>query len=87
VITIEEAVKEIQKTVRVVLLVSGRMGSMLVPKVHHMPNVMSIIVFCMNVEGHKLWADNFLKVKEVTKDFTKAMELCKEQVNSKMLGY
>ena len=47
---------------RIVLIVSGRLGQMVVPCIHHFRQVASIYVYCMDTETHKKWASNFAKV-------------------------
>ena len=47
---------------RIVLIVSGRLGPMLVPCIHQLRQVASIYVYCMDTESHKKWALKFAKV-------------------------
>lgn len=62
----------VNSTVRSVFLCSGSLGAIIVPKIHHLENVQAIVILCIDVEGHKKWADKFDKVKLVTDDFEKA---------------
>jgi hypothetical protein len=44
---------------RVVLMVSGRLGEIIVPKIAHLRQVTSVYVYCIFVETHKQWAEDF----------------------------
>lgn len=48
---------------RLVLITSGSSGRNLVPKIHQLPQVTSIFVFCMDETRHKIWTRNFSKVR------------------------
>jgi hypothetical protein len=47
---------------RIILVVSGRLGSEIVPQIHKLRQVVSIYVYCMDKERNKKWADKFSKV-------------------------
>ncbi|CAF3741635.1 unnamed protein product [Rotaria sp. Silwood1] len=51
---------------RLVLIVSGRLGQEVVPHIHHMRQLLSIYVYCMDKERNEKWTNNFAKVKAVT---------------------
>ncbi len=80
----EECLDLIDSTVRACLIVSGQMGSILLPKISQLSSKHSYygaVVFCGNVEYHKKWAQkcsaqvcNGKKVREiiVTDNFTNA---------------
>ena len=48
---------------RLVLIVSGRCGQQLVPKIHHLRQVSSIYVYCMDKKANEQWAKDFIKIK------------------------
>ena len=50
---------------RFVLIVSGRVGRVLVPKIHALSQVISIYVYCMDKEGNEIWAKDYDKVKQL----------------------
>ncbi|CAF4171894.1 unnamed protein product, partial [Rotaria sordida] len=50
---------------RVVMIVSGRLGREIVPTIHHLRQIISIYVYCMDEEGNKIWARDYRKVKAV----------------------
>jgi hypothetical protein len=60
--------------VKTVVIISGRMGQVLVPRVNHMENLLGIIVFCGNLKFHREWSSSYAKVKNVVVDFKKALE-------------
>lgn len=47
---------------RVVLIVSGRLGKTIVPRIHDMRQLSSIYVYCLHKERNEEWAQNFVKV-------------------------
>jgi len=50
---------------QIVLIVSGRVGQEVVPHIHQFPQLMSIYVYCSDVERNEKWAKNFPKVKGI----------------------
>ncbi len=71
----EECLDLIDSTVRACLIVSGQMGSILLPKISQLSSKHSYygaVVFCRNVEYHREWAQkctaqvcNGRKVREI----------------------
>ncbi len=51
-----------EKQDRIILIVSGRLGQEITEKVHHLKQVISIFVFCMNKEKNEIWASKYKKV-------------------------
>jgi len=47
---------------RVVFIVSGRLGQIIVPQVHHLRQIISIYIYCRNKQANELWSKNFTKV-------------------------
>ncbi|TNV83129.1 hypothetical protein FGO68_gene10046 [Halteria grandinella] len=78
--TIEDALIQINKTVKAVLIISGQLGEYLIPRIHHRGNVVSICVFCMNVGYHKEWATSFSKIVKVTASFSECIQISKQMV-------
>ncbi|CAF3017926.1 unnamed protein product [Rotaria socialis] len=60
---------------RIVLIVSGRLGRALVPKIHHCIQLSSAYVYCQDKNRNKQWSDSFAKVKGV---FVEIDELIRE---------
>ena len=48
---------------RLVLIVSGRCGRQLVPQIHHLRQVSSIYIYCMDKKANEQWAKILLKLK------------------------
>ncbi|CAF1278660.1 unnamed protein product [Adineta steineri] len=53
---------------RVVMIVSGRFGREIVPSIHHLRQVISIYVYCMDKAGNEKWTRNYKKIKAVVTD-------------------
>ncbi|CAF0792530.1 unnamed protein product [Rotaria sp. Silwood1] len=53
---------------RIVLIVSGRLGQMLVPRIHEFSQLIAIYVYCSDKKRNEQWAKNFIKVKGVIVD-------------------
>ena len=47
---------------RCILIVSGSLGKELVPDIHSCDNLISIYVYCGNIEFHRQWANKYYKV-------------------------
>ena len=79
-----DAVNQVNSTVKTVLIVSGQMGKLLMPRIHHLKNVMVVLVFCFNTEEHSKWSCNYEKVKGVTKSFEEALVMSKKLLQQTM---
>ena len=58
----EQYISTISSQDRVVLIVSGRLGQSIVPRIHHLRHIISIYVYCRDKTTHEQWAKNFKKV-------------------------
>jgi hypothetical protein len=47
---------------RIILIVSGQLGRQIVPQIHHLQQLLSVYVYCMNKESNEKWAKDFTKV-------------------------
>jgi hypothetical protein len=47
---------------RVVLIVSGRLGQEVTPRIHPFPQVIAIYVYCSDIKRNEEWARHFIKV-------------------------
>jgi hypothetical protein len=47
---------------RIIIIVSGLSGQQLVPRIHRLPQVCSIYVYCMNRKINEQWTKKFAKV-------------------------
>lgn len=60
----EESIRKI-KYEKVVLIVSGRLGRETVPRLHDLPQLNSVYVYCFDKIGNKQWADKYSKVPRI----------------------
>jgi len=51
-----------EKENKIILIVSGRLGQQIIENIHHLKQIISIFVFCMNKEKNELWAKKYKKV-------------------------
>ena len=58
---------------KVCMVISGSLGQQIVPLVHNMPQVDSILIFCSNHKYHKEWVRNWSKIKGL---FTQIESIC-----------
>ncbi|CAF1329703.1 unnamed protein product [Adineta ricciae] len=61
----------------VVFIVSGALGSELVPKIHDLPQIFDIYVYCGNKDFHSQWTKTFPKVKGVFSEFSDLHKNCR----------
>lgn len=53
---------------RVFLVSAGGLGYKVVPKIHDLPQLYAVYIYCSDVEGHKKWANSYSKVRVVCND-------------------
>ncbi|CAF1212797.1 unnamed protein product [Adineta steineri] len=77
-------IRSIDKGDRVVLIVSGHLGSVIVPKLIGLRQLASIYVYCKNKKNNQLWANQFNKVKAVVTRLDELIELIRnDKTNEK----
>ena len=59
----EQYIHSVNPYDRLVLIVSGKLGQEVVPRIHQMRQLSSVYVYCTNKEKHEKWAKNFVKVE------------------------
>jgi len=69
---------------RLVLIVSGRCGRQLVPQIHHLRQVSSIYVYCMDKKANELWAKDFIKIKSVIVQLKDLLYVIKQDQQSRV---
>ena len=57
-----QCIESIPKDDRIIFIVSGRLGQIIVPKIVQYRQIVSIYVYCMDREGNEKWAKKFKKV-------------------------
>ncbi len=58
----EQYIQSIPSHKRLILIVNGRLGKEVVPRIHHIPQVYSIYVYCMDKKRNEQWAKHYSKV-------------------------
>jgi hypothetical protein len=61
--TCEQYIQQIEDVNSVILIVSGRYGKELIPKIHDLLQLNTIYIYCMNVKLNELWAKDYQKVR------------------------
>jgi hypothetical protein len=56
-------IRNISRQNRIIIIVSGRLGREIVPRIHRLRQVSAIYVYCMDKEKNEKWASKFPKVK------------------------
>ena len=69
---------------RLVLIVSGRCGRQLVPQIHHLRQVSSIYIYCMDKKANEQWAKDFIKIKSVIVQLKDLIHLIKQDQQSRI---
>jgi len=69
---------------RLILIVSGRCGRILVPQIHHLRQVSSIYVYCMDKKANELWAKDFIKIKSVIVELNDLIHVIKQDQQSRV---
>ncbi|CAF4106654.1 unnamed protein product [Rotaria sp. Silwood2] len=50
---------------RLVLISSGRLGTELIPQIHHLRQLSAVYIYCWKKKVYKQWAKQFIKIKSV----------------------
>jgi hypothetical protein len=58
----EQYICQTSKDDRIFLIVSGRFGQEILPRVHQLSQVCAVYVYCMDKKRNEEWARNFKKV-------------------------
>ena len=74
----EEYIHSLAKTDRVILIVSGRLGQEIVPRIHECRQVTSIYVYCMNKKKNEQWVKPFKKVKRIITHLNKLVNIIRD---------
>ncbi|CAF1201967.1 unnamed protein product [Rotaria sordida] len=67
----ENAIQQLSKTSRAIIVISGGFGRELLPRIHDLPQVLTIYIFCMDQAKHLEWAKQFNKIKAIIVDLHK----------------
>ena len=58
---------------KICMIISGSLGQQVIPRVHNLPQVDSVFIFCSNKQYHEGWAKDWSKIKGV---FTEIAPIC-----------
>jgi len=58
----EEYIRSIAQDERIILIVSGRLGREIIPRIHQLRQVSSIYVYCLDKSANEQWAKQYKKV-------------------------
>ncbi len=58
----EQYIRSASTDNRIILIVSGHLGRVVVPRIHRLRHVLSIYVYCMDKTKNKQWTNEFKKV-------------------------
>ncbi|CAM4907001.1 unnamed protein product [Rotaria socialis] len=53
------------KNEKIILIVSGQLGRSIVPRLHHLTQLVACYVYCLNGTDHEEWTKNYAKVRGV----------------------
>ena len=70
---------------KIILIVSGAYGKQIVPKIHYLPSIISIHVYCLDINLNKTWASNYPKIRSVvsrTKDLLTQISINQNNLES-----
>lgn len=49
---------------QLLIITTGRLGKDLVPKIHDLPNIISIYIYCGDDKAHREWTEKYPKVRD-----------------------
>ncbi|CAF3288022.1 unnamed protein product [Rotaria socialis] len=67
----ERIIRSLPTGEQLILIVSGSFGREIVPRIHDLPQISAVYIYCMNSKINKKWSDPFDKVKLVTANIDK----------------
>jgi len=62
---------------QIVLIASGKLGSVIVPLIHSLRQISLIYIYCLNFSKHQEWASKFPKIRAIVTDFNELIEKIK----------
>ncbi|CAF3648668.1 unnamed protein product [Rotaria socialis] len=70
----EQYINQTSRDDRILLIVSGRLGQEIVPRIYHCRQIFSIYVYCMDKARNDEWAKHFQKIKGVVIDLNSLLK-------------
>jgi tetratricopeptide (TPR) repeat protein len=68
------------KEEQVLMVVSGRLGQQILPRIHNMQQLLAVFVYCGNKSDHESWTKSWHKIKGISTDITHLCESLKQSV-------
>ncbi|CAF3487046.1 unnamed protein product [Rotaria socialis] len=78
-------IKNLSEDDRIILVVSGKFGRSIVPKIANMQQISSIYVYCFDKKGNEQWSQHFPKVKGVVNQLNELFLLVEEDYSLQQL--
>ena len=76
----EKYIRSVNEKQQLVLVVSGRFGRDLVPKIHALRQIASIYIYCTSKEANEQWTTHFLKVKDLSTQSSIQIYSCRSRL-------
>ncbi|CAF5180629.1 unnamed protein product [Rotaria magnacalcarata] len=80
----EDAIQQVTKMSRAILIVSGAYGTDLVPRIHELQQVSSIYVFCLQQEKYIEFAKQYDKIKAIVIDLNALISIIESDYEQRM---
>ncbi|CAF0884186.1 unnamed protein product [Rotaria sordida] len=82
----EQWLKKCCSDEKILFIVSGAYGQEIIPKIHHLQAIISIYIYCLDIDRNKIWAQNFAKIRNIISSTdTLLHELSLDQINLESL--
>jgi hypothetical protein len=80
--TCEQWLKKCCTNEKIILIVSGAYGQEIVPRIHDLPTIVTIYIYCLHVDLNKIWAKDYPKIRSVQSSTDNLLqELSHNQIN------
>jgi hypothetical protein len=61
----EKWLKKCDSNEKIILIISGTYGEKLVPKIHYLPSIIVILIYCLDVKYNESWTKNYSKIRSI----------------------
>jgi hypothetical protein len=62
----EQYIRSVPVNNKIILIVNGHLGQVIVPRIHQLQQISSIYVYCMNKAKNEQWCKQYAKVKYIS---------------------
>ncbi|CAF4399640.1 unnamed protein product [Rotaria sp. Silwood2] len=59
----ENYIRSLTNDDRIIFIINGQLGKRFIPRIHQLPQITSIYVFCVDKSKHQAWANQYKKIK------------------------